>query len=38
MLNVELPGTRKTSEKIHGRSEGGYAEGWCDRRRILGIG
>lgn len=30
---LELPEEKtKTTETIHGCSEGGHAEGWCDRR------
>lgn len=35
MLAVELPGRRekrKNTEDVHGCSEGGDADGWCNRR------
>lgn len=27
----------KTTDKVHGCSEGGHAQGWCDRAKMLGI-
>lgn len=38
MLRMELPQEEnmKTSEKIHGCSEGGDAEGGCERGRCQG--
>lgn len=38
MLNMELPGKRKTTEKIHGCSERGPAEGLVGQMRMLGTG
>lgn len=29
-LKMEMPGMKKI-EEIHGRSEGGQADGWCDK-------
>lgn len=27
---------RKTTDEVHECSEGRHAEGWCDRRQIIG--